>query len=209
MEIMRIIECQTSLYGYRATKNEARAIQLELAIDSTKPKNQHDEWDILISTPYRYSPPHREGRFRPPYGKNVFYGSAHVQTCFYEHAYHYMKERLHLEMEPETDSRTLFSVQANDKNSINLRNYDVCSEIMHKIDYEASYKFIENNPDVSFIIYPSCRDPERRDNAAILDINLIAKNPSYQMRAGFYYDNKKKMIKWIDYDFSIYWDQGC
>jgi hypothetical protein len=39
----------------------------------------------------------------------------------------------------------------------------------------ASHQFIASNPQATFIYYPSSRDPEGRDNVAILNVALLVK----------------------------------
>ena len=208
IELARIVEHQASLSSYRATQNQARASQLELLIELTKSKNLYHEWHGLIATPFRYGPPppHFQARFRPAYGKNVFYGSCIEETALHEYTYHFMKQRIHLNISPESGLRTIFFVDANDKHSFQLideKNYET---IMDKNDYAASHQFVKSNPHVTFIVYPSCRDPKRRNNAAILDINLIDKIPKWESPIKFFYDNNRRQISWIDYDINILWD---
>lgn len=207
MELVRIVEHQASLSSYRATQNEERALQLEFLIENTKPKNLYSAWHPLIATPFRYSAPHPQARFRPPLGKNIFYGSAIEETALYEHAFHFLKERMHLNTDTQTDSRTIFFVEADARNAIDLRNHANCAVIMDKTDYSASHHFIVSDPKTTFIIYPSCRDPKQRDNAAVLDITYLNKNPKWESSIKFFYDNRKQQITWIDYNLHIQWNQ--
>lgn len=207
IELTRIIEHQASLSSYRATQNEERALQLELLIEATKPKNGYVKWHPLIATPFRYSPPHLQARFRPPYGKNVFYGSFIEETALYEHAFHFMKQRMHLPTKTETGIRTLFFVNANNNDSVEIKNDINGSAILNKNDYSASHQFVASNPNASFIIYPSCRDPEKRNNAAVLNIKHLEKNPKWESSIKFFYDNAKNQITWLDYNLHIHWDQ--
>jgi hypothetical protein len=203
IELVRVIEDQTVLYSYHVTQDEKLAGQLEALLELTKPKDHYAQWHRLIATPFRYNPPLRNARFRQTYGKNVFYGSSTEETSLYEHAYHFMKERIHLKITPETGSRTIFVVDANDKNSIHIMNDNI---IMNRNDYTASQDFIIKNPQAHFIIYPSCRDPQHRNNAAILDIHCLAKNPKWEAAIKFFYDNTKKEINWLDYQLHIKWE---
>jgi hypothetical protein len=206
IEVNRIVEYQASLSSYRATQDEERAIQLELLIEFTKPKNPLTDWHYLISTPFRYSPPHPEARFRPPFTKrNVFFGALHPETAFHEFAYHFMKQRIHLKAESETGQRTLFSVNAFDETSVRIHELPECEKIIDKNNYAASHNFIEKNPQATFILYPSCRDPEQRDNAAILDIQHLDKNPKWESSLKFFYDFKKKELTWIDNNLRVQW----
>jgi len=207
IELTRIVEHQASLSSYRATQNEERALQLELLIESTKPKNFHYGWHPLIATPFRYSPPHPQARFRPPYGKNVFYGSLVEETALYEHAFHFMKQRLHLNIPTETGIRTIFFVDADNRHCVQIKNESNSSAITNKQDYSASHQFIVANPNVTFILYPSCRDPQQRDNAAVLNINHLGKNPKWESSIKFFYDNAQQQITWLDYQLHIQWNQ--
>ncbi len=205
IELVRIVEHQATLSSYRATQNEERAIQLELLIEMTKPANKQQAWHPLIITSFRYNPPHQQARFRPLYGKNVFYGALLEETALYEHAFHFMKQRLHLNIKTATGIRTIFSVDANDASSINISNHPDCHQIMNKIDYSASHQFVTTNTQITFIVYPSCRDPKQRNNAAILDINHLAKNPKWESTINFFYDNQARQISWLDYNFPVQW----
>jgi hypothetical protein len=207
IEVNRIVEHQASLSSYRATQDEERAIQLELLIEYTKPKIPSTDWHYLISTPFRYSPPHPNARFRPPFTRrNVFFGALHTDTAFYEFAYHFMKQRIHLKAESETGQRTLFSVEANDTTAVRIHEHDSYQKIIDRNNYSASHEFIEQNPHVTFILYPSCRDPELRDNAAIFDIKHLEKNPKWESSLKFFYVFKKQELIWIDKKLHIQWD---
>jgi hypothetical protein len=207
IELIRVIEDQTALYSYRVTQDEKQALQLESLLEYTKPKAISAQWHRLIATPFRYTPPLKNGRFRHPFGKNVFYGSVAEETSLYEHAYHFMKERIHLTVPQETGSRTIFVVNANNASAIHITQDKNSKTIMDRKNYTASHEFISNHPQIHFILYPSCRDPKARDNAAILDIHLLGKNPHWESSIKFFYDNRQKIITWLDYQLSIEWEQ--
>jgi hypothetical protein len=205
IELVRIVENQSALSSYRATQNEERALQLELLIETTKPHNPYSMWHPLIATPFRYSPPHPEARFRPSYGKNVFYGSFIEETALYEHAYHFIKQRMHLKIKTDIGTRTLFFIDADENNAIQIKNHPDCSLITDKNDYSASHQFVLSRPKTTFIIYPSCRDPKQRENAAVLDIHHLERYPKWESSIKFFYDNQKKEINWLDYHLHIQW----
>lgn len=209
IEIARIVEDQANLYSYRATQNQKHALQLESLIESTKPQNFFQQWHPLIATPFRYSPPHPNARFRPPFGKNVFYGSLIEETALFEHAFHFMRERMHLKLLTDTGIRTLFFVDANNQDAIHICAQKDFSALIDKQDYSASHHFIEKNPDATFVIYPSCRDPEQRENAAILDIQHLEKKLKWEANIKFFYNNKLKQLTWIDYPLHIRWEDVC
>ena len=207
MELVRIVEHQATLSSYRATQNEELALQLELLIEATKPENAYSAWHPLIATPFRYNPPHPNARFRSAYGKNVFYGSFIEETALYEHAFHFMKERLHLKLKTDTGVRTIFFVDVAHHDPIQIKSHPDCASIMDKNNYLASQQFVLSTPQVSAIIYPSCRDPKQRDNAAILDILLLNKNPKWESAIKFFYDNGKREMSWLDYAMRIGWEE--
>ena len=207
IDVNRIMEHQASLSSYRATQDEERAIQLELLIEYTKPKVAMTDWHYLIATPFRYSPPHPNARFRPPFARrNVFFGALHAETAFYEFAYHFMKQRIHLKATTETGQRTLFSVAAYADTATRIHEHPDCQYIIDKQNYAASHEFVAANPEATFILYPSCRDPMRRDNAAILDIQHLDKQPKRETSIKFFYDFKKQELVWIDTELHVPWE---
>src|SRR4029078_3099921 len=131
----RSVEQQSILSSYRATQDEKRALQLELLIETTKPANLYSMWHPLIATPFRYDPPYPEARFRPSYGKNVFYGSLLEETALYEHAFHFIKQRMHLKIKTDTGVRTIFLVDANENQALKIKNHADCTDIMDKNNY--------------------------------------------------------------------------
>ncbi|HEU5280933.1 MAG TPA: RES family NAD+ phosphorylase [Gammaproteobacteria bacterium] len=203
----RIVENQAALSSYKATQNEDEAVQLELLIEQTKPKNRFFEWHPLIATPFRYSPPHPQARFRPPYGRNVFYGTTHHETALYEHAYHFMKQRKHLAIETETGLRTLFTVKTHDKKATRINHLPEASQLLNPNDYTYSQDFILNHPHHDFIYYPSVRDPEHRENAAVLNIHHLDKKPLTEQTIKFFYDNRSQCLHWLDEKLAIEWNQ--
>lgn len=203
IELNRIVENQANLSSYKATKDEARAQQLELLIELTKPENKHINWHPLISTPFRYPPPHPIGRFRPRFGKNVFYGACLEETALYEYSYHLMKQRSHLNVEPETGLRTIFVVDANNAESVDIRNDPSCFSIMNKNNYDPSHEFILQNPGNTFIIYPSCRDPKHRDCVAVMDIKFLERSIKWESTIKYFYNYNSQTISWIDYSLNI------
>lgn len=208
IEVARIIEDQINMSSYRATLNEERAVQLEFLVELTKAKNKYADWHYLIATPFRYQPPFRTARFRPPFASsNVFYASLEDRTAFYEYAYHFMRERLHLKISPEIGRRTLFTVDVNEISAMRIDDHPDCEKIMDKHDYQYSHQFIEKNAQAKLIIYPSCRDPKHKENIAAMDIELIAKTPNHEQAVKYFYDNKKRLLSWIDSNLQISWSE--
>jgi hypothetical protein len=216
ISVFRVIENQSTLNSYRATQDIEKAIQLELLIEYTKPKNLYHEWHELISTPFRYPLPvssEHQARFKPPFSnRHVFYASSLIEVGLYEYSYHFMRQRLHLQkgkrkVKNESGTRTSFSVKANIANAVQLHDLPNLHEILNRHDYTESHKFIQANPEVSILIYPSVRDPKKRDNYAILDIDYLAKTIDSQLQLDFFYDYKKKSLYWGTFDLKIDWNQ--
>jgi hypothetical protein len=204
IELVRIVE-QKDLWSYRATQNEEKAIQLEKLILSTKPANVNFQWHPLIAASFM-DIPRKPARFRPDFGKNTFYGSFQEETALYETAFYLMKERRHL-LISDSGTRTIFFVDANQKNFVDLNEYANCDVIMDKNDYSASHEFIRQQSNLSLIIYPSCRDPQQGNNAAIFNINLLAKNPNWESSIRYIYDYEREQVTWLDYSLTISWSE--
>ena len=105
-----------------------------------------------------------------------------------------MKERMHLPIHSQTGTRTLFFVDADNTNSLDIKNNNNYASMINKNDYSASHDFINSNQHVTFILYPSCRDPHQRGNAAILKIDHLVKNPKWESAINFFYDNAQQQI---------------
>lgn len=208
IELKRVILGPTRVYNFNATNDVRLATQLGMLIESTKRKDAYFEWDELISVSFRYPPPHPLARFRPLYGNNVFYGSLVSETALYEFAYYIMKERINIKkVKSESGVRLLFTVDANNTQSVNVRFHQNCSSLIDRYDYSASHQFVKTNPQATFIIYPSCRDPRQRDNAAVLDINHLDKYVNRVKSLRFFYDYEQKVLLWMDYKLQIAWSE--
>lgn len=212
IEVARIDNHKSNLSSYKATEQENRAQQLELLIEISMPPNNNPTWHPLIAKPFRYPPPQpqHQARFRPAYGKNVFYGSTTQETALYEYSFHFMKQRVNMKHHaPDSGLRTIFIVSANEFNSIDVSSDPNLADIMDKNDYSASHDFVRNHPRTTFIRYPSCRDPRNRTNIAILDINHLEKNPNWETSIKYFYDYNTQTISWIDYKLHINWNTVC
>ena len=216
--VHRVVEDQARVSSFQATQDVEKAIQLEILIDFTKPPIREADWDDLVSTPFRYDLPvlpTYQARFRPPYhSKNVFYGSEALATALFEYSYHLMRQRIHLQsgkrrVKNETGVRTGFEVESDDSHAVRIHKHPDVSKIMDKSDYSASHEFIRSSPDTTYLIYPSVRDPKKRDNMAIMDIKLLAEKPLGERQLNFFYDYRKKAVFWIELGLFILWKQVC
>jgi hypothetical protein len=172
----RIVEDQASHTPTRTiTDNQDEYDFIENLVEESKPTIPATNHHYLIRTQFRYPLPvlpKYTARFRPPYfHKNVFYGAFERETSFYEAAYHWLCERVHikdLSMTPEP--RTHFTVDFGDSTATDICDHPDISKIMDRNDYRASHDFITKSPDTASIIYPSCRDPKNGKCAAVFDL---------------------------------------
>lgn len=208
-EAWRVVENQANLYGFRAASNAEKALYLEDIIESTKPAPLTTGWDKLIAAPFRYPLPvpfDRQARFRPPFSsRNVLYCSKELLTALYEHAFHYLRERIHLKGLRETGQRTAFCLFIDSKSITDIRRRRDVKALTARGDYNASHAFIQRNPEVRVIAYPSCRDPKRGLNFAALEISALGKTTGERRAISFYFDQSAASILWTDYDLPIGW----
>lgn len=210
IDIFRIIQDQSVSYSSEATGNSAGlAKQLEILFQrSTEAtRKQNIGWHKLIRSPFLYPLPVKtmyQARFRPPQSlKNVFYGSVEEETAFYEFAYHYVKERFHL-ISGDTCDRTSFSVELNNKTEFKIHSNPKVAFIMDPFSYTESHNFVKANPKYTVICYPSCRDPKKRDCYAVLNIDMLAKNPKSNRNITIIWDASLKELTCIDLNIKVH-----
>ena len=212
IEVCRI-ESQPSLYAEEATSSYEKALYLESILEETKPPLPATGWPPLVATPFRYPlpvAPAYQARFRPPFfSKNVLYAARELRTALYEHAYHYLLERVHLKALRETGQRTAFSLFIVSRNITDLHGDPEIQKIMDRRDYRPSHAYIEAHPAIEVLLYPSCRDPRQGDNFAIFDVHCLAKNIGAQQTLSFYFEPAGPSILWMDSGLRITWTEVC
>jgi len=194
----RIVEDQASHTPTRTiTDTQEEYDFIESLIEESKPAIPDTNHHYLIRTQFRYPLPvlpKYAARFRPPhFHRNVFYGSFERLTSFYEAAYHWLRERIHvkgLSITPEP--RTHFTVEFDDPKATNICKHRDISKIMDRKDYTRSHEFILENPHVSSIIYPSCRDPKNGNCAAVFDLMTLEERLDSTEPLYFTYDTNTK-----------------
>ena len=199
----RVVQDQARNYSYDATKNAEEAAYLESVLELTKPKETYSQWHRLIAAPFRYSLPVQpayQARFTPPYfDRNALYCSEKTETALHEHAYHFLKQRVHLKgAVVETGMRTIFSLSVDEASVTDISNRPDIARITDRRDYSASHAYIQGNPKIEAIKYPSCRDPKRQPNFAILDINLLGKKIGNERTMSIYFDPAQQLIRWFE-----------
>jgi hypothetical protein len=215
IDAYRVVELRSGLYAQQATSTLDRARYLESVFELTKPTQRFAEWHPLLAAPFRYPvpvAPAYQARFRPPfYPRNVLYAAKHIVTALYEHAFHFLKERAHLvKAVPESGYRRIFTLGILTPEAIvDLRSFPESERIMDRNDYGPSHTFMQAHPEVRLLAYPSVRDPERRDNLAIFDINTLAKDVRDQAALLYYFNPKAQSLVWRDLELEIPWSLVC
>lgn len=179
----RIVEDQASHTPTRTiTETPDEYDFIEDLIEQSKPVIQTTTHHYLIKTQFRYPLPvlpKFSARFRPPHSqRNVFYGSLERQTSFYEAAYHWLQERIHVKDLGQTaEPRTHFTVEFIDPHSTDISKHKDIDRIMDRHDYSASHDFAQKHPNLSSIMYPSCREPQRGKCAAVFELMTLGEKP--------------------------------
>jgi hypothetical protein len=209
IDIYRVVESQPNSYAADATDNnieKAKQLEILLQRNTEDLRKKYADWDKLIRGPFLYSIPVAmkfQARFKPPGSdKTVFYGSRTDTTALFEHAYHFMQERLHLSFS-ENGNRTLFSVGLDNKIEYRIHNDTDIQKIMNPDDYSASHSFISTHSGKELICYPSCRDPKQGDCYAVFSIHLLEKVLKTNMAISFIWDAHTGEIYWSDLDLKI------
>lgn len=198
IEAFRISETNSSAWPTRATGDPELAEALDALIERTKPPPPLEGWDPLIAAPFRYTLPvaqTHEARFRPPFsGRNVLYCSKGPETAAYEAAFHFMKQRRHIPGLMATEERILFSLTIVAKSVLDIRRRPDIKAIMSRTDYSASHSFIAKHDTVTVVLYPSCRDPKRRENFAVRDLESLGKKVKDQQNLTLFFDQAKDFL---------------
>jgi hypothetical protein len=209
IEIFRIIEDQSGSYALEATGNSAGlAKQLEILFQkpTEAARKKLSAWHKLIRTPFLYPLPvgfQYQARFKPPMSnKNVFYGAVEEVTAFYEFAHHFVKERIHL-TSSEACNRTCFSAELDNKNQVMVHREVNISQIMDSFNYAYSHEYIIQNPMIDLICYPSCRDINKRDCYAVLNINYLGYQPVSTKSLTVNWDASKKILTCMELNINI------
>ena len=197
MILHRIVELQAHTVIRKITDNQEEYEFIENLIESQKPPPLNTDHHYLIKTPFRYPLPVQpayQGRFRPPFfHRNCFYGSETYRTSAYEYAYHWLMQRVHIYgLGQQPEPRTHFQVTFLDPDCLDLRNHPEIEKIMDRKNYAPSHRFIESNPDLTSILYPSCRDPERGNSIVTFEINTLGKQPLDERTLHFLYQTSEK-----------------
>lgn len=197
MILHRIVELQAHTVIRKITDTQEEYEFIESLIESQKPPPLASDHHYLIKTPFRYPlpvKPEYAGRFKPPfYHRNCFYGSELYRTSAYEYAYHWLEQRVHLSrLSQEPQPRTHFQVDFSDGRCVDVRGNPDIEKIMDRKDYSSSHRFVQSNPELSSILYFSCRDPQKGNCVATFEIDSLGKMPLAERTLHFVYQTLQK-----------------
>jgi hypothetical protein len=165
-----------------------------------------------VAAPFRYPlpvPPAYSARFRPPfYSRNVLYASGAATTALYEHAYQFLRQRIHLRgAVRESGFRTAFELFIVNNDITDLRKHRNVTALTDRRDYGASHAYILSHPQIQALRYPSCREPQRGDNYAVFAIAALAKTIGEERTLSLYFDPPAQAVRWMDLGLTIAWAQ--
>jgi hypothetical protein len=206
MQIWRVIEHQGRMYESHATTTNERAELLRQLIESTKPIPYESQWHELIATPFRYPVPVQiAARFRPKgSNRNILYAAQKEETALYEHAYYYFKLRRGMKKLKRVSQRTLFAASLIESAKIrDVTNDPKVAALTDPNDWAESHRFVQSNPNLAVIKYPSCRDPQRHPNFAVLDINQLKKAVDKEQVISYSHDLKAGTLHWKRFNLTI------
>lgn len=213
MDIWRVVELQTRIYEFNATSTDRRAEILRKLLEDTKPQPYLHEWHELIASQFRYPlpvPSRYQARFRPAGSfQNVYFAAKEVPTSLFEHAYYFLRLRKGMKKAKRSGQRTLFAARLIPSAQIaDVSGRQDVAALTDPSNYLASHQFVQQNPTVKVIRYPSCRDPDRRPCYAVRDIQQLEKSIERETTISFSYDPARLRISWqeprIQVDGSLY-----
>lgn len=197
MILNRIVELQAKTVIRKITSDQAEYDFLEKLVESSKPELPESAHHYLIRSSFRYPlpvAPEFQARFRPPYfNKNTFYGCATYVTTVFEYGYHWLRQRVHvMGLSQEPQSRTHFQVSFKDRRCLDIRKIPGITKIMNRKDYSASHHFVRNHPELTSLLYPSCRDPDHGDSVVTFLVTTLGKEILSERTVNFIYHEKEK-----------------
>lgn len=217
MRLHRIVEYQAKTVTRHTTDTQQEYEYIEGLVEGIKTPLPATGHDYLIATPFRYPLPvaaSYQARFKPPLSsKHAFYGTEQFRTCGYETAYHWLRQRVHLkELSQTAEPRTHFQVKFHDSHLMDIRHDPGIDVLMNRHDYGASHRFVEGHPAISSMLYPSCRDPDRRPCVVTFRIETLGKKPEDLHALYFIYDRPHQACRIEDPTrsgerFSVAWEE--
>lgn len=172
----------------KLTDTLAEQAILESLIEETKPPIPEEcrHLDFLLFTPFRYSAsnPHGSRFRRPNAARGVFYCATHPETAIAETAFYrtlFYAESPATPWPANAAEFTAFAVEVSTSGAVDVTIGALASDpgIYHINNYTISQQFADDvrTAGLDVIKYRSVRDPEHRDNVALLVCHVFA-NPA-------------------------------
>lgn len=201
IQLWRVVQDQESYYKKITGLDYDEAVELNILLEKSKPllPSEHEEWDELIYTPFRYPLPvgvNFGSRFKAPMANyNLLYASTDKETSFAEAAHHMITERAHLaNIEDEVVSKTSFSFDLINAEKINdVTKREDIKQIMSD-DYSHSYLYASKTiSKVNGFKYPSAR-LVGGVNYAIKEIKTLSKEVRQKESLAFKFNGSKRSV---------------
>ena len=174
--LWRAVEAQHRVSTIALVDTLEEQALLEEVLENSKPAPPPEAKGLhyLLSTPFRYPPPHGGSRFRSPIDPGVFYGADEIRTACAELGYWRWRFLMDcpaleaIDAKPQTVFRAPISTAA-----VDLRKppFDVDAIVWtHPTNYTHCQQFasVAREATVGAICYESVRDPEKGRCIAVL-----------------------------------------
>jgi hypothetical protein len=188
-----VVEAQHLASTMKLTDTIEEQSALEDLIDETKPPIPQgcEHLDRLLVTPFRYSVDNPNGsRFRRPNAaEGVFYCAKHVDTAVAEAAFYrilFYAESPATPWPTNAAEFTAFSVKFSSSRAIDISTGPLAlPAIYHPSNHSASQRFADEvrAAGLDIIKYASVRDPERRENFALLSCGVFKSSKPLQLQS--------------------------
>jgi hypothetical protein len=181
-----LVESQHQVSTMKLVDTLAEQDLLERVVEQSKPAVPEGcrHLHYLLATPFRYGAPYPRGsRFRRAgLTPGVFYGSREPFTAMAETAFHRLLFFAESPLTPwplNPGEFTAFAVEIRTRAALDLDRapFDAARDAWtHVTDYEPCQRLAEIARDaaVEVILSPSARDPEHRQNVAVLSCRVFA-----------------------------------
>ncbi len=202
IQLWRVVQDQESYYKKITGLDYEEAFELNFLLEKSKPllPSEHEEWDELIYTPFRYPLPvgvNFGSRFKAPMANyNLLYASTEKETSFAEAAHHMIAERAHLaNIEDEVVGKTSFSFDLINIENINDITKRKDLRLIMSDDYSHSYLYASKAiKKANGFKYPSAR-LAGGVNYAIKEIKILSKEVRHKESLAFKFNGNKRSVE--------------
>jgi len=199
MDVFRIVTRGGTRAAYRRSTTPKKAEWLNGEVQGLIDPPQSGGWHELIKGPFRHPVPINptfSKRFLPPHWhKNAFFAAYAPITSVHEIAFYFLRERVGRNISSIGQARTLFSVEFNDPDLVDLSGHPDIVKIMDRNDHTKSHQVVRESPNTSSFGYPSCRDPNRGGCVVTYEINCLGKTPKTEQQLTYVFDKETSSVK--------------